>query len=172
MNNCCPCPLEIPSNVAKGMPAVSFQPEFRLGSASKNWRVLGLERWSRFLWVEAGASGRPRQCRRAALTPRCCSVSLCQRPAGSPAGPAHPAAARPGRHVRRQHHCERGVRSCLKKSRPALRGRTGSYCREEERKPRRGAPANHRWSRWDSVQAPSAVSTLAPLPFAVCSFTL
>lgn len=96
-----------------------------------------------------------------------------QWPARSPPSAANPAAARPGQHVWRQHHCEGGVRRCFKKSCPALWGRAGCYCGEEEGEPRCGALANHCWSRWDSVQAPSTVSTLVPLPFwAVCSFSL
>lgn len=100
------------------------------------------------------------------------SVCSLQWPARRPAGAAHPAAAGPGQHLWGQHHRQGGVCSCFNKSCPALWGRAGCCCGEEEGEPRCGALANHCGSRWDSVQAPSAVSTLVPLPFAVCLFSL
>lgn len=153
-------------NTAKGMAGASFKSEFREKS-ERNQRVL--ESWNGPICFESHV------CQLLELSLKASLLRVlphAQWPARPPPSAAHSAAAGPGQHVWRQHHRQGGVWGCFQKSCPALWGRAGCYRGEEEGEPRCGALADHCRSRWDSVQAPSTVSPLVPLPFAVCSFSL
>lgn len=142
---------------------------FKTIRGCENWK-----RWSHFLWImtESHLEGFRRfvPARASHNTLTLPVFPFTQWPARPPPSPTDSAAAWPRQHVWWQHHCERGVWGCFQESCPALWGRTGSHCREEERKPRCGALANYCWSRWDFVQASSTVSTLTSIPLLFAHF--